>query len=70
MPGHLSNFIKNFGKAIYTNFSPYIPIARNLVGAVGVRYNIFDNLNKLDNPNSSIRGKIQDVIKVVLALQH
>jgi hypothetical protein len=59
--------MKNFGKAIYSNMSPYIPVAKKLVGAVNVGYNIFDNLNKLDDPDRSTRDKTQDVIKAALA---
>jgi hypothetical protein len=66
MPGILSNFMKNFGKAI-TNLTPYIPIAKKLVGAFDVGCNIFNNLNKLDDPNGSSRDKTTDVIKAALA---
>jgi hypothetical protein len=59
--------MKNFGKTIYTNISPYIPVAKKLVGEVGVGYNIFDNLNKLDDPNRSTRDKTQDIIRAALA---
>jgi hypothetical protein len=67
MAGQWSNFIKNFGKAIYANMSPYIPVAKKLVGAVGVGYDIFNNLNKLDDPNRSTRDKTENVIKAALA---
>jgi hypothetical protein len=67
MPGQWSNFIKNFGKAIYANMSPYIPVAKKLVGAVGVGYDIFNNLNKLDDPNKRMRDKTENVIKAALA---
>jgi hypothetical protein len=66
MPGQLSNFMKNLGKAI-TNLTPYIPVAKKLVGAANVGYNIFDNLNKLDDPNRNSRNKTMDVIKAALA---
>jgi hypothetical protein len=59
--------MKNFGKAIYSNMTPFIPVAKKLVGAAGVGYNIFNNLNKLDDPNRSIRDKTEDVIKAALA---
>jgi hypothetical protein len=38
-----------------------------LFDSVGVGYNIFDNLNKLDDPARSVRDKTQDVIKAALA---
>jgi hypothetical protein len=59
--------MKNFGKAIYSNIEPYISVAKNIGGAGGVGYNIFNNLNKLDDPNRSTRDKTQDVIKAAIA---
>jgi hypothetical protein len=57
MPGQLSNFMKNFGKFIYTKAQPFIPIIKAFKSGGKIAGDIFWNLNKLDDP------KINDVEK-------
>jgi hypothetical protein len=62
MPGQLSNFMKNFGKFIYTETQPFIPVMKAFKTGGEIAGDIFWNLNKLDNP------KINDMEKSVLLL--
>jgi hypothetical protein len=83
MPGQFSNFMKNFGKAMFSNvvlplydtassISEYVdPTTMSSVlaplGGLGTGFNIYWNLNKLDDPGASVRDKTQDVIKAAIA---
>jgi hypothetical protein len=73
MPGQFSNFTKAFGK-----FFDYVkPIAETAWGYIGpildglggisVGYDVFKNLNNLDDPNRSARDKAVDISKAVVA---
>jgi hypothetical protein len=63
MVGQISNFMKTFGKAV----NDAGPILKNIAGAIGSGYTIYDNLSKLDDPNINARDATNSVIKAALA---
>jgi hypothetical protein len=68
MPGQWSNFMKNFGKAFeYIIDSPVVEAGRRLVPGVSVGYDVFSNLNKLDDPNNSPKDIAVDIAKAAVA---
>jgi hypothetical protein len=68
MPGKLSNFMKNFDKIKdYLLTSPYVQFAQTFVPAVFAGYNLYNNLNKLDDPNATSKDKAVNIAKAILA---
>jgi hypothetical protein len=68
MPGQWSNFMKNFGKVFeYIIDSPVFEAGKRLVPGVSVGYDVFSNLNKLDDPNNSPKDIAVDVAKTAVA---
>jgi hypothetical protein len=73
MPGQFSNFTKAFGKFFDTAKSyaevawEYIKPIKEALGGISVGYDVFKNLNNLDDPNRSDRDKAVDISKAVVA---
>jgi hypothetical protein len=65
MPGQWSNFMKNFAKYIIS--SPEVEAVQKIVPGFGVGYDIFNNLNKIDDPNNSPKDIAVDIAKAVVA---
>jgi hypothetical protein len=57
--------MKNFGKYIVN--SPEVEAFQKLVPGIGVGYDIFNNLNKLDNPDNTPKDIAVDSAKAVVA---
>jgi phospholipase/lecithinase/hemolysin len=56
MPGQLSNYLKNFNKVI-DYVSPYVKVVGNLLSNLSIARNVYVNLNKLDDPNTTQKEK-------------
>jgi hypothetical protein len=81
MVGQLSNFVKSFDKfrgIINTpGFQDIINFAKEVIGiakdvkplfdGITVGYDIFKNLNKLDNPKADSKDKAVNITKAILA---
>jgi hypothetical protein len=68
MVGQLANFMRNFGKAInYIIDSPELEAVKKIIPGIGVGYDIYSNLNKLDDPNNSQKDIAVDIAKAVVA---
>jgi hypothetical protein len=65
MVGQWSNFFKNFGNYIMN--LPEVETIKMLAGPVSVGYNVYNNLNKIDNPNNSQQDIIVDIAKAAAA---
>jgi hypothetical protein len=65
MPGQWSNFMKNFAKYIIS--SPETEAALRIVPGITVGYDIFNNLNKLDDPNNTPKDIAVDIAKAIVA---
>jgi hypothetical protein len=67
MPGQLSNFMKNFGKFIYAEAQPFIPVMKALKSGGEMAGKIFWNLNKLDDPKINDMEKASAIFDTVTA---
>jgi hypothetical protein len=65
MPGQLSNFMKNFGKLVYTQAQPFIKAGEILKDGLLVGGDIFWNLNKLDDPKINEAEKASAIFNTV-----
>jgi hypothetical protein len=63
MPGQVSNFMKNFGKALYS----YAPVIKTFLSGGSAAYDIYNNLSKFDDPDATVRDKKQAAIKAAIA---
>jgi hypothetical protein len=68
MPGQLSNFMKYFGKLIYTEAQPFIPVLKVFKGGGEIAGDIFWNLNKLDDPKINDSEKVSAIFDAVTTL--
>jgi hypothetical protein len=60
--------MKNFGKVFnYVVDSPVIEAGRRIIPGLSVGYDIFNNLNKLDDPNNTPKDIAVDIAKAVVA---
>jgi hypothetical protein len=50
MVGQLSNFVKNFGKLVYSNSESFIKTGKVLKNGLSIGGEVFWNLNRLDDP--------------------
>jgi hypothetical protein len=67
MPSQLSNYLKNFNKIIdYVN--PYVFTVGNLLSSLNAARNVFTNLNKLDDPNTTQKDKAVNISKSFTAV--
>jgi hypothetical protein len=60
--------MKNFGKVFnYIIDSPVVEAGRRIIPGLSVGYDIFNNLNKLDDPNNTPKDIAVDIAKAVVA---
>jgi hypothetical protein len=67
MPGQLSNFMKNFGKLIYTEAKPFFKVGKILNDGLSIGGEVFWNLNKLDDPKINDAEKASAIFNTVTA---
>jgi hypothetical protein len=67
MPGQLSNFMKNFGKLIYTEAQPFFKVGKILKDGLTMAGEVFWNLNKLDDPKINDAEKASAIFNTVTA---
>jgi hypothetical protein len=67
MPGQLSNFMKNFGKLIYTEAQPFFKAGKILKDGLSIGGEVFWNLNKLDDPKINNAEKASAIFNTVTA---
>jgi hypothetical protein len=65
MPGQLSNFLKNFGKLIYTEAQPFFEAGKILKDGLLPGGTIFWILNKLDDPKINDSEKASAIFNAV-----
>jgi hypothetical protein len=68
MPGQWSNFMKNFGKVFnYVVDSPIVEAGRRVIPGVTTAYDVFNNFNKMDDPNNTPKDIAVDAAKAAVA---
>jgi hypothetical protein len=65
MPGQWSNYIKNYGR--YLINSPEVEAIRKIITPITVGYDIFNYLNKLDDPSLTQKDAAVNIAKAVVA---
>jgi hypothetical protein len=67
MVGQLSNFIKNFGKYVYSKLKPFFKVGKTFKDGGAVAANLFWNFNKLDDPLLNNSEKASAIFNAVTA---